>query len=177
MFPGVRPEGWLRCSAHPSGGVVCRGHALYPAFAPGSSEMAVGFFGLLYLLSRICPNCACRQLFLVPYSFLVFCCWRRGVSRCQHCSKGSQVPAGLKPKQLSTKRNCEKQMTDHTSLWQFGDGQQCPMGCTLPVQTRRPLAGWLIPLHQHLAIFWPGPLPVGISRHSCQQVLLSTKRS
>ena len=31
------------------------------------------------------------QLFLVPYSFFVFCCWRRGVSRCKHCSKGFQV--------------------------------------------------------------------------------------
>ena len=31
---------------HPVGGVGCRGHAQYPTFAPGSSEMAVGFFGL-----------------------------------------------------------------------------------------------------------------------------------
>ena len=42
----------------------------------------------------ICPNCACRQ-FLVPYSFFVFCCWRRDLSRCKHSSKGSQVPACL----------------------------------------------------------------------------------
>ena len=27
VCPGVRPEGWLRRSGHPSGGVVCRGHA------------------------------------------------------------------------------------------------------------------------------------------------------
>ena len=27
------PEGWLRCFAHPLGGVLCRGHVPYPAFA------------------------------------------------------------------------------------------------------------------------------------------------
>ena len=39
-------EWWLRCFAHPSGGVECRGHTQYPAFAPGSSKVAVGPFGL-----------------------------------------------------------------------------------------------------------------------------------
>ena len=33
VCPGVGWEGWLRCFAHPLGGVVCRGHAQYPAFA------------------------------------------------------------------------------------------------------------------------------------------------
>ena len=35
--------------------------------------------------------------FLVSYSFFAFCCSRRDVSRCKHCStaKGAQVPAGL----------------------------------------------------------------------------------
>ena len=42
--PGVGPDGWLRCFAHPLGGVACRGRAQDLAFAPGSSEMAVGFF-------------------------------------------------------------------------------------------------------------------------------------
>ena len=37
---------------HPVGGVGCRGHAQYPTFAPGSSEMAVGFFGLFV---SFCP--------------------------------------------------------------------------------------------------------------------------
>ena len=32
------------------------------------------------------PNCACMKLFLVPCSFFVFCCSRRGVSKCKHCS-------------------------------------------------------------------------------------------
>ena len=30
--------GWLKCLAHPLGGTLCRGHAQYPAFAPGPSE-------------------------------------------------------------------------------------------------------------------------------------------
>ena len=57
-----------------------------PDFAPGSSKVAVGSFSLLYLLSRICPNCASTQAFLVSWSFFVFYCLRRGVSRCKHCS-------------------------------------------------------------------------------------------
>ena len=53
-------------------------------------------FGLFVSLgSRICPNCACIQLFLVPCSFFVFCCLRRGMSRSKHCTKGSQIPACL----------------------------------------------------------------------------------
>ena len=82
-------EGWLRYFAHPLDSGACRGHVQYPAFAPGSSKVAVGGFGLFW--SRICPNYTWMQLFLVPYSFFVFCCWRRGVSRCKHCSKGFQV--------------------------------------------------------------------------------------
>lgn len=35
-------EGLLRWSAHPLGGTVCRDHAHYPAFAPGTSQVAVG---------------------------------------------------------------------------------------------------------------------------------------
>ena len=38
MCPGVWPVGWLKCLAHPLGGTLCRGHAQYPAFAPGPSE-------------------------------------------------------------------------------------------------------------------------------------------
>ena len=35
-------EGWLRWFAHPLGSAVCRGHVQYPAFAPGSSKVALG---------------------------------------------------------------------------------------------------------------------------------------
>ena len=45
MCPGVGLEAWLRWSARPFG-VECRGHAQYPAFALGFSELTVGFFGL-----------------------------------------------------------------------------------------------------------------------------------
>ena len=50
------------------------------------------FWVFLYLLSRICPNCTCMQLFLVPYSFFVLCSLRRGVSRCKHCSTAAKGP-------------------------------------------------------------------------------------
>ena len=73
-------------------GVGC--HFLLPAFAHGSSEVTVGFFffGLFDLWSRICPNCTCVKLFLVPYSLFVFCCSRRGVSRRKHCGTAAEDP-------------------------------------------------------------------------------------
>ena len=40
------------------------------------------FGSFCFLLSRICLSWACAQLFLVPYSFFVFCCSRRHLSRC-----------------------------------------------------------------------------------------------
>ena len=43
-------------------------------------------------MTRICPNCSCTQLFLVPYSFFVFCCSRRCLSRCKHCSTAAKGP-------------------------------------------------------------------------------------
>lgn len=39
---------WLRWCAHPLGGSVCRDHVWYPAFAPSTSETAVGEFQLWY---------------------------------------------------------------------------------------------------------------------------------
>ena len=58
--------------ARPFGSVVCRGHAQYPAFAPSSSEMAVGFCWSFCILSIICPNCTCTQVlfFFSPLEFL-----------------------------------------------------------------------------------------------------------
>ena len=50
---GIRLEEWLRWFAHPSGGlntgVMLNTLILlkYPVLAPGSSEVAVGFFGLV----------------------------------------------------------------------------------------------------------------------------------
>ena len=64
-------------------------------------QWQLGFLVFFYLLSRICPNCVSMQLFLVPYNFFAFCCSRKGVSRCKHCStaaKGPQVTACLSVK-------------------------------------------------------------------------------
>ena len=70
--PGVGQEGWLRLSAHPLGGAVCRVHVQYPAFAPDTLLLlGVWSFCILFI---ICPNCTCSQLFLVLYSVFVFCC-------------------------------------------------------------------------------------------------------
>ena len=70
---------------------MCRGHSHYPAFAPSSSKVAAKFFFVFcILLSIICPNCACTQLFSVPYSFFAFCCPRRCLSRCKHCSAAAE---------------------------------------------------------------------------------------
>ena len=43
-------------SAHPLGGAVCRDHAQYPVFAPGTSETAVGLWPLCILLFVIAPT-------------------------------------------------------------------------------------------------------------------------
>ena len=47
-------DGWLRWSAHPCGGTECRGPAQDPAFAPGSSEVAVGWFVCCFGLFVTC---------------------------------------------------------------------------------------------------------------------------
>ena len=119
MCPGVGPEGWLRSSAHPLGGVVCRGHAQYPAFAPATLLPALqngswSFWSFCILLSIICPNCECMQLFLVPYSFFVFCCSRRHLSMQKLCSKGSQVP-GLRVTHHATSEG-QLGLTDHRKV-------------------------------------------------------------
>ena len=50
-----------------------------PCFCSRLFRVAAGFSFLvfLYLVVHICPNCMYTQLFLVPYSFFVFCCSRR----------------------------------------------------------------------------------------------------
>ena len=67
MCPRVRPEGWLRCFAHPLGGAGCRGHAQYPAFAPSSSEVAVGvFLVFLYLFVQNLPQLHMHAIIFSP---------------------------------------------------------------------------------------------------------------
>ena len=69
MCPGVGPEGWLRWSAHPFGGVECSGHAQYPTFTPSSSEVAAGILVFLY---RIVHNLPQLPMHTVIFSFFVF---------------------------------------------------------------------------------------------------------
>ena len=66
----------------PPGGAVRRNCVQYPAFAPSTSEVAVG----------LCPSCilliiiasySCVLLLLVPYIFFEFCWLRRCLSRCK----------------------------------------------------------------------------------------------
>ena len=70
-------KGWHKWFAHPFSG-VCIGHVvLFPIpcsqlFRSGSWD-----FWSLCILSVICPNWMCRQLFLIPYSFFVLCSSRR----------------------------------------------------------------------------------------------------
>ena len=84
-------------SAHPLCGALCRYHAGYPAFAPRTSEVAVGSWPFCIFLFTVCATCSHMQLFLVSYRFFVFCCLRRcpGASTAIKGPK-SQVPACLK---------------------------------------------------------------------------------
>ena len=92
---GVPPKGRLRWLAHPFGGVECRGHvevlcscSQHPVFCSRLFRSGGwSFCSSCILFSIICPNCPCTQLLLVPYSFFVFCCWKRCVSTCKHCSR------------------------------------------------------------------------------------------
>ena len=70
MCPGVRSEGWLRWSAQPFGGAECRGHAQCPAFAPSSSEVAVGFLVFLYLVVHNLPQLDMHTVIFSPLWFL-----------------------------------------------------------------------------------------------------------
>ena len=91
MGPGIWPERWLRWFAHPFGWYWVQGgmHSTLillpiPCFFPVLQKWQLGFwsFCINISLSIIFPNCTRMQLFLAPYSFFVFCCWRRRLSRC-----------------------------------------------------------------------------------------------
>ena len=78
--------------AHTLGGALCRHHAQYAVFVPPTSEMAVGLWRL-YL--TVCDFLWLHkpQLFLVPYSFFVFCYRRSPLSRCKQvkCPRSQAV--------------------------------------------------------------------------------------
>ena len=76
------------------------GQVQFPAFSPNTlllllalQKWHLGFFICMYLLFIICPNCACRQLVLVPYSISVFCCSRKSVFRCKHRALQQRLPS------------------------------------------------------------------------------------
>ena len=101
-------EWWLRCFAHPSGGVECRGHTQYPAFAPGSSKVAVGPFGLYTQnLPQLCMHAVIFSLIqLLCISLLKERCVQRrrvpgpslsqlwSVYQCQFCCQFKQIAWG-----------------------------------------------------------------------------------
>ena len=71
--------------------VVCAGGIhITLLLLPVLQKWQLNFFVFCILLSIICPNCACTQLFSVPYSFFAFCCLRRCLSRCKHCSAAAE---------------------------------------------------------------------------------------
>ena len=93
----VRLEGWLRCFVRPPV-VLIAGSMPVPCCCSGLFKSGIWvFWSLCVFCSEFVdktPSCECMKLFLVPYNFFVFCCWRRGLSRCKHrstCSKGPQV--------------------------------------------------------------------------------------
>lgn len=104
----VRVAEWLRWFAkfaNHFGGVDCRGEEQYLDFAPGSLKVAVGlfcffafFFFLIfsYLIIQSLPQ-PCMELFLVSYSFLVFCGSKSYLSRCKPCSTAAKGPRSQVP--------------------------------------------------------------------------------
>ena len=90
---GVRGSGQrvAQRSAH-SGSVACGAMLSTLLLLQALQKRQLGFLVSLYVLSRICADGICMQLFLVPYSSLVFCCQRRGLSRCKHCSTAEEDP-------------------------------------------------------------------------------------
>ena len=100
VCPGVRLEQWLRWFSLTFVVLSGGGRAQYPVLCPWHpfcSRLFRNGSWVLYIYlsifgSRICPTCTCSQLFLVLYSFFVFCSLRRGVSKCKLCSTAAKGP-------------------------------------------------------------------------------------
>ena len=69
--PRGQSEGWLRGLAEPSS-VVCWGHMRHPAFALGSSKVAVGFFISLYLSPRIASTTPTKKQSIFKNLFILY---------------------------------------------------------------------------------------------------------
>ena len=102
LFPTwVEGRGMSRGWAGGVAWVVCpplrlrcvQGACPVPCFCSGSSKVAFWIFGLFVSFVQNWPQLHIHAFILAPYSFFVFCCLKRGVSRCKHCSplaKGSR---------------------------------------------------------------------------------------
>lgn len=133
--PGVSLEVCLRGFAHTFRGIVVwmvggRGEgvapALFPAFAPSSSKVAVRFLVSLYLLSRIGPKCTCIQLFLAPIVSLYFVagekvCQGAGIAALQRKLPGPSLShSPLRESTLSRLRSKELKVSPTTSSYWTG---------------------------------------------------------
>ena len=103
MCPGVRLQGWLRWFAHPFVVLSAGGFTLLLLLTlqKSGSWVVFFFFGFVSFGPEFAPIVHV-QLFLVSYSFFVFCILRRGVSRCKLCliaakGPGSQTCLSLFP--------------------------------------------------------------------------------
>ena len=74
------PAPWWCCVQGPRSG---------PCFCRNGSWVLIFLYLTVHNLSQL-------HMHAIPYNFSVFCCWRRQLSRCKPCSKGSQVPVCLK---------------------------------------------------------------------------------
>ena len=85
---------------------MCRGHAQYPALAPGSSKEAAGFFGLFVSFVQNLPQLRMHVVAFAPYSFLVFCYPRRdpgaSVRALQPKAPGPRLPHIHTPQSMRT---------------------------------------------------------------------------
>ena len=107
----------LLCSGDMRSTLLCSQYPVSLLFRNGSWV----FFCLCIFWSRIFPNWACMQLFLVPYCFFVFCSSRKGMSRCKLCSKGFQVP-GLPQKDCNSVH--QNISTSFPGVWDDGGGER-----------------------------------------------------
>ena len=92
VSPKIRREDGLRGLSTPLV-VLSAGEHCILVLLPALQKQQLGFCFFCIFLSVICPNFTCSCF--VFYSFFVFCCSRRHLSRCKHCCKKSQVPASL----------------------------------------------------------------------------------
>ena len=63
-----RPEGWPRESAHHLGIAMCRDHMQFPAFAPDTSEVAVGLHPVCivrFIIAHACSYFSPLEVFCV----------------------------------------------------------------------------------------------------------------